>query len=262
MPALGDLLRAAERRATAGHAWYRLGERRRARRAARQVAERQAATLMAEARQVQQAVQARMREQWELLVANDEGVVLAALAAAFEDTEAPVAPVGVTGDDVTLVVLVPAADVLPDRYPTVTGSGDLSLRQVSRGIAAEWYRQLVAGHVVLAAREAFAVCPGLASATVVVVRDEGADGYGAPWAHPVMATRLSRARLEGVRWESVTAWDVVEQTGRDTLTEVRGVARELQPLDLTDQPDLAAVAAAVDREGRVDGPGRRHVDRR
>ncbi len=55
-----------------------------------------------------------------------------------------------------------------------------------------------------------------------------------------------------MRWEAVTACDVMEDAGTETLIKERGVARELQPLDLEHEPDLAAVASCVDLEALVD----------
>ncbi|MGN6129868.1 MAG: hypothetical protein ACTHOK_05955, partial [Nocardioidaceae bacterium] len=151
-----------------------------------------------------------------------------------------------------LVVLVPGPDVLPDRYPTTTAAGNLSLQRPTRTTVAGWYRQLVAGHAVVSVREAFTVCPGLHAARVVVLRDEGVDAYGGPRARPVLATRFTREALSGIRWETVTAWDVVEDAGTETLTKERGATRELQPLDLEHQPDLAAIASCVDLDELAD----------
>ncbi len=246
VPPFPTLLADARRAARSGIGWWRLAERAAARRRAVAGAEQRARQLLGEAQEQQRSNQRQLDEHWRALLANQPDAVLAALAAAFEDNEAPVSAVGVDGAEVALVVLVPSPGVLPDHYPTTTQAGNLSLRRTTKTLAACWYRQLVSGHVVVSAKEAFAVCPGLAGATVVALRDEGTDVYGGPRARPVLATRLSRGRLEGVRWEAVTAWDVVEQTGTDTLVNERGTTRELRPLDLTHEPDLAAVAGAVD----------------
>lgn len=234
--------------AYAGVPWWRLSARAAARRRARSVAQQHVTRLRDEAQARRDRLQDELDARWRALLGNDPDEVLAALARAFEGNEAPVAPVGAAGDEVVLVVLVPGPDVLPDRYPTTTETGSLSLQRPTPTTVAGWYRQLVAGHAVVAAREAFAVCPGLRAARVVVLRDEGVDGYGGPRARPVLATRFAREALSGIRWETVTAWDVVEDAGTETLTKERGAARELQPLDLEHEPDLVAVASCVDLE--------------
>lgn len=246
VPSPAALMEEARRAELAGIRWWRVSERSEAKRRARQAAEQQAARLRAEAEEQQRVTQQRLDELWQALLANDPDAVLSTLARAFEDNEAPVAAVGVEAAEVALVVLVPSPEVLPDRYPTTTAAGNLSLRRATRSLTAGWYRQLVAGHAVVSAREAFAVCPGLQSARVVVLRDCGPDVYGGPRARPVLATRLSRQRLADVRWEAVTAWDVVEQTGTETRVKERGGTRELLPLDLEHERDLARLAGAVD----------------
>jgi hypothetical protein len=251
LPPFGSLLAEARLRESTGLHWWQLAERSAAKNRARAAAELRARELLAAAQTEQGAAQKRLDEQWEGLLANEPAVVLETLRVAFEDNEAPVAAVGVEDDEVALVVLVPGPEVLPDRYPTTTEAGNLSLRRTTKTLAAGWYRQLVAGHAVVSAKEAFAVCPGLRAATVVVLRDEGTDVYGGPRARPILATRLSRDALEAVRWECATAFDVVEQTGRATLTSCRGPAQELQPIDLGEQPDLARVAESVDLEELV-----------
>jgi len=248
LPPFGSLLAEARHRETTGLHWWQLSQRSAAKKRAHEAAQQRAEDLLATAQTDRRAEQKRLDEQWEALLANEPSVVLEVLRVAFEDNEAPVAAAGAEGDEVTLVVLVPGPEVLPDRYPTTTEAGNLSLRRTTKTLAAEWYRQLVAGHAVVSAKEAFAVCPGLQAATVVVLRDEGADVYGGPRARPILATRLSRDALQGVRWECATAFDVVEQTGSETLTSSRGAAQELQPIDLGEQPDLARVARSVDLE--------------
>ena len=257
VPSMAALEAEARRDEYVGVPWWQLSARAAARRRARAAAQQNRSRLRAEAQARRDRLQEELDAHWQALLDNEPEAVLAALAKAFEDNEAPVAPVGSSGDEVVLVVLVPGPDVLPDRYPTTTAAGDLSLERPTRTTVAGWYRQLVAGHAVVSAREAFAVCPGLDAARVVVLRDEGADAYGGPRARPVLATRFTREALSAIRWETVTAWDVVEDAGTETLTKERGATRELQPLDLEHEPDLAAIASCVDLEELVEhDPGR------
>src|SRR4051812_41516500 len=51
--------------------------------------------------------QAELDRWWAALTGNDETVVIEVPTAAFEDNEAPAAPVGVNGSELTAVVLVP-----------------------------------------------------------------------------------------------------------------------------------------------------------
>jgi hypothetical protein len=56
-------------------------------------------------------LQHQLDERWSQLRGNDPEVVLATLAEAFEDNEAPAAAVAVDGAELDLVVLVPGDDV-------------------------------------------------------------------------------------------------------------------------------------------------------
>src|SRR5699024_8584313 len=190
--------------------------------------------------------QARLDRQWQLLQGNDPDAVLAALATSFADNQAPAAPVGVDGQEAHIVVLVPNLAAVPERYPTTTQAGNLSIRTMSMTDRWGLYRQLVAGHALVSAREALAVAPGLARVSVVVLRDDGPDVYGQGRASAVLATKLSRQALQGIRWQHVSAWEVIDQVGQDTQLNTWGRARSIRPLDLTGQPQLADLIDAID----------------
>ena len=57
---------------------------------------------------------------WEQLLGNDPETVIATVDKAFEDNEAPAAPVNVEGSTLSLVVLVPDIEDVPERKPSVT----------------------------------------------------------------------------------------------------------------------------------------------
>lgn len=156
------------------------------------------------------------------------------------------AAVGVDGDEAFIAVLVPGLEVLPERVPGTTSAGNLSLRKMTKAARASAYLALVSGHVVVSVKETLACAPGIATVSVVALRAEGSDVYGAPQAVPLMATRLTRRGLAGVRWDSCSAWDVIAQVGSTTLVKPKGVARELGPLDLSRQPDLKQLVEAID----------------
>jgi len=212
--------------------------RRAARRRARDAgtADLAARAARASAKQVQR--QAAIDAMWSRLVANDPEVVLEVLSTAFEDNEAPTAAVGVEGNEVSLAVLIPDAErVIPDREVGVTQKGNLSIKQIAKGTRAAWFRELVAGHLVVSAVEAFAVAPGLRSAATVAFRREGSQVV------PVMAVRL---RPEDVRPEfrdAKSAWELIAPIA---TFNARGRTGELAPLDLSAEPDIAALARAIE----------------
>ncbi|TMR93826.1 hypothetical protein EJK15_37250 [Nonomuraea basaltis] len=60
-----------------------------------------------------------LNQQWQRLRGNDPEVVLPVLAEAFEDNEAPAVPVALNDSEVSLVILAPGPDFVPERFPSV-----------------------------------------------------------------------------------------------------------------------------------------------
>ena len=202
--------------------------------------------LSAAADAEQARVQTQLDNLWAKLLANDPDVVISTLADAFEDNEAPAAPVGVSGGVVSLVVLVPDVSVLPDRMPLMTDAGNVSLRKTTKTQVSALYLALVCGHVLVTVKEAFAVSAGIRSAKVVVLRHRGVDTYGRPRVECILATHIRRQALDGIRWESSDAPTVINDAADDTLLKIKGSAKELMAIELIDEPEIAAVVAAVD----------------
>jgi hypothetical protein len=217
--------------------------------AAREQAERVAAAeidgLRREGARQQAEYQAALDAWWRDLLANDPGTVVWALAEAFEDNEAAAAPLGVDGAEVALVVLAPPESVVPERMPGATAAGNLSLRKLPKGERASLYTLAVMGHVLVTIKEAFAVAPGLKAARVIALRNSGADAYGRPRLECVLAGQWMRAAFDGVQWHSADAGTVAQDTASELLVKLRG-GKELQPLDLTGQPEIRSLLQVVD----------------
>lgn len=201
----------------------------------------------------QAAWQRQLDAQWQALSSNEPDAVLAALAEAFEDNEAAAAAVGVEGQEVSLVVLVPPASALPERRPTLTQAGNLSLKKLTKRETADIYKMLVCGHLLVTVKEAFAVAPRLAAARVVAMRPAPADAYGAVKPEVLLATRLERSALQGIRWADADAPQIVNDAGTGTMLNQKGSTQELTPLDLSKEPDLQALVRAVDFEDLLGG---------
>ena len=169
------------------------------------------------------------------------------LAEAFEDNEAAAAPLGVDGAEVAVVVLAPPESVVPERMPGTTAVGNLSLRKLPKGERAALYTAAVLGHVVVTVKEALAAAPGLQAVQVVALRSGGADAYGRPRLDRVLAGRWTRVAFDGVQWQTADATRVAEDTADELLVNLKG-GKELQPVDLTDQPGIRALLDVVDLE--------------
>ena len=166
------------------------------------------------------------------------------LAAAFADNEAPAAPLDVDGTQVSLVVLVPSPEVVPDRRASITASGNLSLKKLTKTDAAQVYRQVVFGHLLVTLREAFAVAPGLQSARIVAIRRGTVATRGGT--EVLLAATSHRTVLSSEPLDRLDAGEA----GRRCLSllSVKGVAKALQPVPLSHEPDLQRLLAQVEFE--------------
>ena len=81
---------------------------------------------------------------------------------------------------------------------------------------------------------------------IIAVRDTGPDAYGKSQMEAVLAARFARAKLVGVQWATADASRVVYDTADRLHANLTGRTRELSALDLTAEPDLAAVLAAFE----------------
>lgn len=238
-----------EKQALVGIGFFRRADRSAARHHGAAQAEAEAARQWAAAKAQQEYWQRELDRQWHLLLANDPDTVLQTLAAAFEDNEAPSAAVGVSGGEVSLVVLVPPADqAIPDRMPGRTAAGNLSLKKITQAARSDYYKQFVCGQILVTLREAFAVAPALDSGRVVVLRNDGRDPYGRPAVACIAAVGVRRRALEGIRWHEADAIGIVNAASHEQLIVQKGRSKELAPLDLVAEHDIAALIQAVDLE--------------
>lgn len=220
--------------------------RRQALKAANHRAEADAANARAELARQSVQQQAQLNAEWAALISCDPETVLHTLSGAFGDNEAAASAVGVDGTEVSLLVVVPPVSDVPERKPTLTRAGNLSLKKLSKTETADFYKQLVCGYLVVTLRETFAVAPGIQSARIVAVRAATPDAYGKTSPEVVAAARCSRAALAGVHWERVDAVRVVNDCCTEKILVQKGATRALQPVPLDKEPELRALLAAVD----------------
>ena len=155
--------------------------------------------------------------------------------------------VDVQQGEVSLVILVPPAHaVVPERIPTTTQAGNLSLKKLNQGERADFYTQFVAGQVLVSVREALAVAPGLTSTRVAVLRNDGSDAYGHQQVSCLLAVTITRSALTGVQWNTADAITIINTTATEKSINQKPRTRELQPLNLATEPDLARLVQAVD----------------
>jgi hypothetical protein len=193
---------------------------------------------------------------------NEPDTVLGTLAEAFEDNEAAAAPLGVDGDEVSVVVLAPPESIVPERLPSRTDSGNLSLRKLPKGERSALYTLTVAGHAIVTVKEALAVAPGIQRVRRIVLRDAGRDAYGRPKMDCVLAGTWKREALGGVAWATADATTVLQDTATELLVKLKG-GKELMPLELGSQPEIQHLLEIVDIEELTTGRrSRAHKSRR
>jgi len=198
-----------------------------------------------------QGWQAQLDEQWAALNQNDPDTVLVMLTEAFEDNDAAAAAVGVDGAEVTIVVVVPAASSIPDRKPSTTAAGNLTLKKLTKSETADMYKHLVCGNVLVTLKETFAVAPAITNARVVALRATPPDAYGKVKPEVMLAARFERNSLDGIQWAEADAVQVVNDASSELVFIQKGAVKEIVPVDLSGEPDLASVVAAVDFEELV-----------
>ena len=200
----------------------------------------------------QQHYQRQLDDWWNRLCSNDPDVVMYILDQAFEDNEAPAAPVGVNGVEASLVVLAPDISTIPERRPGTTDAGNLSLRKMTKGARASLYTLTVCGHLLLTVREAFAVAPGIQVVRAAVLQNQGRDAFGQPRVACLLAASFDRSTLDRVQWDTADAVEVVNSASTDRVLNQRGQAKELHPVSLESEPELAALIKAVDLNELMD----------
>jgi hypothetical protein len=197
-------------------------------------------------RQYQQ--QQHLNEQWRRLLANDPAVAFAALTKAFDDNEAPAAVAGFDNGEASIVVVAPEINLVPDRMPGLTPAGNLSLARIAKEARNSYYLKLVCGHALLTVREALAVAPGLQSVRIAVVRPTAPDAYGIHQFECLLAGVFARQRLRGVQWQSADSFRITQDVAADVCVRL-SATHEMLPLDLAEEPWLAALLQVIDARG-------------
>lgn len=192
------------------------------------------------------AYQTELDSLWQRLLNNDPEIVVGTLGEAFEDNEAAAAPVGVSGTEASVVVLVPSPSAVPERKPALTPAGNLTLKKLTKRELADFYKLMVCGYVLVTVKEALAVAPGLTHVRVVAIRTMGSDAYGRLNVEAVLAGRFARQALVGVQWSTASATTIVNDASDELLLRQTGASKELTGLDLYSNPDIASLINAVD----------------
>ncbi|HEU0239970.1 MAG TPA: DUF4236 domain-containing protein [Micromonosporaceae bacterium] len=233
--------------ALAGTGRFQRAQRTRARQQAVQWTDVEVNRQAAETHAAYEQYQVQLDEQWRQLCGNQPDVVMETLEEAFDDNEAPAAPVGVESGEASIAILVPQiTGAIPEQIPATTPAGNPTLKKLTQRDRADYYKLYVCGQVLVTVKEALAVAPGLASVRIVVLRDDGRDAYGKPRVACILAARFERNAFAGIQWHNADAVAVLNDSAAEKLTQQKGRSQELTPLDVSDEPAIAALIEAVD----------------
>lgn len=213
-------------------------ERKAAKEKARELAERDRQAEMQRIANDHAEAQEQADRAWAQLTANDPETVIATVDAAFEDNEAPAAPVDVEDATLSLVVLAPTIEDIPEQKPALTPSGKATVKKMTKKERGDMYLTLVCGHLLATIKEALAVAPSITRVKAVVVRHGGPDVYGNPRMEALVAASYERSNLDRVKWNDALPSDIVQESAEQLLWSLKGRPPQLQALDLDDEPDL------------------------
>ncbi|MGH2755175.1 MAG: hypothetical protein ACRDLB_12180 [Actinomycetota bacterium] len=245
-PELKGFLKKREKEALKGLSFFKRAERRQAKERARELAK---ADLKDEGERLEveyREALARVEREWNLLLENNPSTVMATVEAAYEDNKAPAAPVNVEGCTLSLVVLVPGLEEIPERKPAVTPSGNPTVKKMTKQERGDLYLTLICGHLLATIKESLAVAPSISDVKSVVVRRGPDDVYGEQRTEVLLAGRYERNDLDRVKWKDVLPSNVVQEAAVELVWNLKGRPPQLQPLDLEAEPELKEFVRALD----------------
>jgi hypothetical protein len=224
---------------------FRRSTRRAAQAAAVLATQMECSELAAAGEAQYRAVQQEIDKLWQRLITNDPDVVLAVLSHALQNSSVYAAPLGIWHAEAQLALLAPDVAALPERHPTTTAAGNLSLKKFTKGELADLYKQLVAGLVLTTAKEAFAVAPEVTDIRVVALRNTPADAYGKIRPEAILAARAARPALNRVQWTQADALTILKEISSELLVRTTGPTKAFASLDLKSEPEIAGLIDGV-----------------
>jgi len=241
-----SLRRAREKEQLAGVPIWRMSDRRAAKARARELAAKDARSEKERRESQNQIQQKELDEAWDRLCYNDPATVIDTVDDAFEDNKAPAVPVDVEGSTLSLVMLAPTPDEIPEQKPAITPTGKPTVKRLTKSEAADAYLTLISGHLLATIKEALSVAPGISDVKAVVVRRTDKDIYGETHLEALLAGRYARDDLGRVRWKDALSPEIVQQAAKELNWVLKGRPPALRPLDLDEEPELKAFIDALE----------------
>jgi hypothetical protein len=187
--------------------------------------------------------QARLDGFWNALVAHEPGAVIAQLELAFEDNRSSAACVDVGADSAryaTVLAMVGPPQMIPDQKPVLTPAGRSTLRKRNKTDRNALYAAALGSTVLATVKEGFAVAPSVEEIRILVVCKNPQALTPSTYLSAIYAARFHRESLQRWTWPRVEPTEAL-LTAPDAMLQRKGTTQEITPLDLSDEPDLAAV---------------------
>lgn len=188
--------------------------------------------------------QAAADAQWQRLLDNDSETVMAALEGAFEDNQSPAACLDVDVEDgihfATVLALFGPGTMVPEQKPALTPAGRPTLKKRTKTDRNQLYTTALGSMVLATVKEGFAVAPNVDEIRILVIRKDPQASTPTEYLTPIYAARFARGRTVNIPW---TAIDPAETLLRadDAMLVRRGSTKEVAPLDLSKDPELASL---------------------
>lgn len=187
--------------------------------------------------------QARLDGFWNALVAHEPGAVIAQLELAFEDNQSPAACVDVGADSAryaTVLVMFGPPQMVPDQKPALTPAGRPTLKKRTKTERNTLYTAALGSSVLATVKEGFAVAPSVEEIRILVVCKNPQALTPSTYLSAIYAARFRREPLQRWTWPRVDPTEAL-LAASDAMLQRKGATQEIMPLDLSDEPDLAAV---------------------
>jgi hypothetical protein len=226
--------------------FFKFKERKAAKLEARKAAEAQKKVLEDTALAKQATEQKEFDKVWDDLNSGDSSEIYTHLTDAFEDNSSKSAVIDIEKDTVSLIVLVPDVEALPEYDWSYTAAGNLSVRKMTVTARNTYYYELIASQCLATANEAFAVAPSINTVTIIVIRarDSHRTELGADCISFVTIERSKLATYPSQKGTQASL--VLEAVSHKKWNITTNAKMGVIPINLRNEPDIAKVLKALE----------------
>ncbi|MFG1929952.1 DUF4236 domain-containing protein [Mycobacterium sp. NPDC048908] len=251
-PDLQALVDARKRQALEGVSVFDRAKRKEAQQWAENAGRHDADVQWEQVKRTHAEQQTLLAEQWNKLIAHDPEAVHLALEEAFEDNQSPAACLDV-GKDIstdtgvrfaTVLILFGPVDLVPERRPALTPSGQPTLHKRTKTERNDFYVRALGSTVLATVKEGLAVAPSITELRIVVLRKDPQATTPSGYVEWIYAARYPRAWTAALPWQSLDPAEVLLKAPQAKMLR-KGAAGNIVGLLLDDEPGLSAIVDSV-----------------